>query len=248
VKRINQACKLLFLLIGLAFCIAFCLIDFTNAAPTGADVTFVVTDNGPTIIPDNRSDLGATITTITIDAQQRDYSWKGYVGNVTGKFVLRNTNGLSIYEWPSGSSVSGEIYISRNVSVNWSFGAISCADNTELIAEQTFFGMGSVPDNINNTFNATNHSAFMVGSNSIGDSVCRSIATWVNNTAQTPSNTSVFQEIALHDGVNVVYASIINNDKTGFDNTTTYDFQAIVAENDTATVGTTYFFYVELGS
>ena len=248
-KELTKAFKMFFLFLGLSIYIALLLIGFSSALPTGADVTFVATDNGPTVVPDNRSDLGGTITAITIDAQQKDTAWKAYVGNVTGKFVLRNSNSMSIYEWPSSTSINGEVYITRSASVNFSNGRISCANNSVMVAEQTFFGMsGTATDNINNTFNSTNHTGFLVGGNTITQNTCPAIATWVNNTAQTPSPSAVFQEIALYDTSNFVYAAIINNDQTGFENTTIYDFQAIVAENgSSSTTGTTYYFYVELG-
>jgi hypothetical protein len=64
---------------------------------------------------------------------------------------------------------------------------------------------------------------------------------------QNGSN-ALFQEVVLHDEHTVVYASVITNDKTGFDNRSTFDFQAIVPENRTSSVGTPYYFYVELGN
>lgn len=239
------------LLIYLVITIVLCGLSFylANAVPEGASITSNSTDTGPTKTPDSRQDLGGRIITLVLNLEQQNDAWKAYVGNVTGTYVLQNSNNYSIYEWPLGTTIEGEVYVSRSSSVNFTSGAISCATNTEMITEQTVFGMGSDSDSINNTFNSTNHSAFTAGpGNNIGENTCPAIATWVNDTLQTPSSSAVFQEVAIHDGTNFVYTAVINNNQFGFDNTTRYDFQAIIAENRTATTGTAYYFYVELGT
>ena len=239
------------LLLYLAIIVLLCGLSFylTHAIPEGASITSNSTDTGPTKTPDSRSDLGGRIITLVLNLEQQNNAWKAYVGNITGTYVLQNSNNYSIYEWPLGATIEGEMYVSRSNSVNFSNGAISCATNAEMVTEQNFFGMsGTDTDNINNTFNSTNHTSFDVGTNSIGQNTCRAIALWINDTSQTPSPSAVFQEVALHDGSNFVYAGLINNDQTGFDNTTTYDFQSIIAENRTSATGTAYYFYVELGS
>lgn len=227
---------------GLSFYLA-------NAIPQGAQVSGTpAVDSGPNQTATSRTDPGGRIITLTLNLEQQNFAWKAYVGNVSGMYVLKNSYNYSIYEWPLGSSILGEVYISRNASVNFTTGAISCADDTEMTAEQTFFGMStSATDNINNTFNSTNHTQFDVGYNNIPQNTCSAIALWINDTQQTPSPSAIFQEVTLHDGINMVYASIINNDKVGFDNRTSFDFQAIVAENRSSATGTPYYFYIELG-
>ncbi len=246
-KHIQKQVKLLLLLACLTAYFTIFIIHFAYADPKGADLTYVNTETfSPS--PESRTDDGGNIVTLTINVEQQDDAWKGYVGNVTGVYVLKNSNNYSIYEWPAAAVITGEVYISRNSSLNFSSGAITCANAGEISAEESFFGMVSGDtDKIINTFNTTNHSAFNVGSNIIVQDSCNATALWVNDTVQTPSNTSVFQEIILHDGSTLLYASLINDNKVGFDNTTSYDFQAIVAENRTS-AGTTYYFYVELGS
>lgn len=221
-----------------------------NAVPEGATISGSPSiDAGPNKTAQSRQDPGGRIITLSLSLDQQDYSWKAYVGNVTGTYVLKNSNNYSIYEWPLGAAITGEVYISRNSSANFSTGAVSCASTAEMLAEQTILGMSSsATDNINGTFNSTNHAGFGVGYNNIALNTCPAIALWVNDTSQSASSTAVFQEIALHDGNNMVYASLINNDQTGFDNTTRFDFQAIVAENRSSSTGTPYYFYIELGS
>jgi len=239
------------LLIGLTVIIIWSSLSLylVNATPEGASISGASVDTGPNKTPNSRTDLGGRITTLILSLEQQNYAWKGYIGNVTGSYVLQNSNNRSIYEWPLGTAITGEVYMSRSNAVNFSSGAISCANNTVMVTEQTVFGMGATDtDNVNNTFNNTNHSLLRVGSNVLAQSTCRSIALWVNDTVQAATNTSIFQEVTLFDRTNLIYASIINNDNTGFDNTTTFDFQIIVPENRSAAAGTAYYFYVELGS
>ncbi|MBW2990749.1 hypothetical protein KY348_03525 [Candidatus Woesearchaeota archaeon] len=247
----SQAKKSGILLLYLAVTLVLCGLSLylANAIPQGATVSGAPSvDTGPNTTPDSRTDDGGEIITLVLDLEQQNDAWKAYVGNVTGTYVLKSSNNFSIYEWPIGTSVDGEVYISRNDSLNFSSGAITCATLTEMSADNTFFGLSSTAtDNVNGTFNATNHSALVVGENNLGENTCYAIALWVNDTVQTPSPSAVFQEVALHDGINMVYTSIINNNRVGFDNTTTYDFQAIIPENRSGT-GTQYFFYLELGT
>lgn len=241
------------LLVYLVVTMVLCGLSFylTYAQPEGASISGTPSvDTGPNKTPEFRQDPGGRIITMVLNLEQQNNAWKAYVGNVTGTYVLQNAYNYSIYEWPLGTSIEGEIYISRNESVNFTSGAITCATNAEMVAEQGTFGMGgSDTDSINNTFNSTNHTAFTAGpGNNLAQNTCPAIATWVNDTVQTPSPSAVFQEVALHDGTNFVYAALINNNQFGFNNGTQYDFQAIVAENRTSATGATYYFYVELGS
>lgn len=235
------------LVLGVLFFSSFSLY-LVSAAPQGATIlgAGLSVDNGPVKTASSRNDTGGKIITMRIDAQQQDTGWKAYVGNASGSFVLQNVNNKSIYQWPSSTTITGELYIARNTSVNWS--TIYCANAGNISAEQTFFGMtGADPDSINNTFNSTLHKAFTVGTIPIPISTCPAIATWVNDTSQTPGPSAVFQEVLLSDNSNVVYASLLTNEQRGFDNSSNYDFQAIIAENKTSAVGTAYYFFLELG-
>ena len=249
-KPLAETTRLLIVYLALTILLSGLSLYLAYAVPSGATISGTPSvDTGPTTTPSSRTDAGGRIITLVLDLEQQNNAWKAYVGNVTGTYVLKNSNNYSIYKWPTGTSIVGEVYISRSSSINWSNGAISCATNAEMVAEQNVFGMsGSDTDSINNTFNSTNHTGFDVGTNTITQNTCPAIATWVNDTSQTPSPTAVFQEVALYDGTNFLYAAIINNDEYGFANGTRYDFQAIVAENRTSSTGTTYYFYVELGN
>lgn len=244
-KRPNKALVIYALM---TFLLVITSLYFTFAVPQGASILDPSVDSGPTVSPDSRQDDGGQIITIDVQAEQQNDAWKAYVGNVSGKYVLKNADSESIYEWPLGATIDGEVYISRNDSVNFSSGAISCASSAEMAAENTFFGFGAgATDDINSTFNSTSHAAFDVGGGNHMTN-CPSTALWVNNLEQDQTAAADFQEIVIHDGTNIVYAALINNDNQGFDGSSTFDFQTIVPENRTASTGTRYYFYLELGS
>ena len=250
--RIKQGLKALFLLLGFALYLTFFVINITYADPSGVDVTNISTETYASV-PESRQDLGGTITTLTLDNTQQDTAWKAYVGNISGRLVLKNSGGWSIYEWfLNASASSGYVFVSRDASVDWT--DVGCANSSVIDSEQALFGMVTADsDSINKTFNNTLHSSMdMSGPSLIGSNSCPSTATYVNGTAQTVNSNAHFQEILLYDrvGSNFVYGTFINQNAWGYDNneTTTlaYDFQLIVAENSSASVGTVYYFYADL--
>lgn len=218
---------------------------FVNAVPQGASVQGTPSvDAGPTKSPYGRNDSGGRIITANFNLEQQNGGWKAYVGNVSGSYVLQNAVNESIYEWPL-SSVAGELYVSRDGSLT--FGSVTCANQATMDADHVILGMAaSNDDSINKTFNSTTHTPFNVGTTPL--SGCPSTALWVNDTVQTQGASATWQEVLLNVSGSLVYASILNNDRSGFTNTTTYDFQAIVAENRTDSAGHTYYFYLELGT
>lgn len=247
----NRTTRLLLMYLVITIIVSSFSLYLAYARPEGATTSGESVDSGPILAPASRNDSGGQIISLTLDAEQQNNAWKAYVGNVTGTYVLKNANNFSIYEWPTGSTIEGEVYISRASDVNWTNGVIVCGNQTTMATEQTVFGMGaSDTDNINNTFNATAHRAFDVGSNNFNANDCPAIALYVNDSSQTQGASAIFQEVVIYDteGTNFVYAALINDSETGFDNTTTYDFQAIIPENRSTSTGTYYYFYVELGS
>ena len=247
--KIKKEFKLLLLLLGFALYVTF-LINFTYAVPTGAGLTNISTESY-VVSPQNRQDRGGTITTITLSANQQDSAWKAYVGNISGKLVLKNSGGWSIYEWNMNStSLTGSVFVTRAGTVTWT--SIRCANSTFVDSEQTFFGMNTVDsDSINKTFNFTTHKSMTIsGVGAISSSTCPSTATYVNGTAQTVAETSKFQEILLTDTTNMVYGTFIDKNALGYNNNltenTTHDFQLLVAENGSSAIGTVYYFYADI--
>jgi len=239
---IGKSDSFLILVIVLIFLIS---VSFASSVPTAPVAPTYVSNTTYTSGIVNRSiDAKGTITTITMSATQQDYKWKAYVGNVSGKLALANANGVAIYDWNTGT-VTGEVYVSRFSNINW--GSVNCVDQPSINAEQTGISMSSsAADSINATFNATNHRAFNVSTTLVNG--CRSTATYINGLPQSMGPTASFQEVLLRDtGTgNLVYTSLINAATAGYNNQN-YDFQIIVGENESATVPTMYYFWVELG-
>ncbi|MCP3682400.1 MAG: hypothetical protein GY861_06880 [bacterium] len=188
---------------------------------------------------------GGSITTLSINGTTQNMRWKAFVGNVTGKLTLDDTNNKTIYDW-SYSVVQGEVYTTRATSVAWN--SINCSNTTHIVNEENAMNHTNNPnDNITSTFDARQHDEFYIGTVGITQDSCYSLHTYVNDTTQN----STFQEILLYDDVtidtggNMVYATILEQDAFGYNNAT-FDFQMIVPEVATGQTSTAYYFYVEL--
>jgi len=230
-------------LILLAILVFLLSMSFVTSLPAAPVITYYSNTTYASGIVNRSMDAKGTITTVVLTAAQQDYKWKAYVGNVSGTLALSDVNGKAIYDWTSGTP-AGQVYVSRFSNINWN--NIACASQASIDTEETGISMATnIKDNINSTFNATNHGPFIVGTVPI--SGCRSTATYLNGASQ-PMNNAVFQEILLRDTAtnNLVYTGIINATTLGFDNVHRYDFQIIVGENESATIPSTYFFWVEL--
>lgn len=221
---------------------------FIRALPSTPTITFISNSTVASQSANRTSDQKGHIITLTLDANQQSYKWKAYVGNVSGKLALDDANAKSIYDWDL-ATVTGEVYVTRSSgTIVWA--NISCANQTTITSEHSALSMSiSAVDGINRTFNASSHQSFLVGTVNITTSSCRSIDTYVNDTRQTFNETARFQEVLLQDNPNsqLVYATVIEQDQLGYNGVSTYDFQLLVAENESNLNPTTYFFYAELG-
>ena len=214
------------------------------AVPQGAVISNNVTETPSPPSAGSITTPGGSFTKMVLNVTQQNYQWKAYVGNVTGKLTLDDASGYTIYDWTL-ATVNGEVYASRSNSINWA--SIACATDTVIQNEETAIGMSdSDIDSITNTFDQTAHRQFYVGTVNIAANTCRAIATYVNDTPQSASQNAIFQEVLLTDGTNLVYTALINNDQQGYD-FGIYDFQMIVADNESSTTGNTFYFWVELG-
>lgn len=215
--------------------------------PTGSTITSNTTDLGRTTTPASRADDGGTFTTLNINAIQQNYAWKAYLGNITGSLVLDDSNNISIYQW-SLSTLTGEILATRNDSLAW--GSLGCASDAVMASENTFLNMASGDgDNINSTFSFSNHKTFIIAGNTLANSTCPALATYVNLTAQADNETALFQQILINDSnSNLIFVGNLEINQQGYDNSSQFDFQMILPDDDTASAITTYYFYVELDS
>lgn len=215
-----------------------------SAVPQGATITYANTQNASVSQADSHIAAGGSFTTLVLNVTTQTSKWKAYVGNVTGKLALANTNGFAIYDWTL-TTVQGEVYVSRNDSVD--FSSLACANEGNISAEENFLNINSTADDsISNTFNQNIHKSFVIGgTGTIENSTCYAIATYVNNTAQPADEDATFQEVLLSDGKNIVFTTILEDSQQGFD-LGNYDFQLIVPD-DPGDTSITYYFYAELG-
>jgi hypothetical protein len=197
---------------------------------------------------------GGSITTMVLNATSQNLRWKAFVGNVSGTLTLDDASGNTIFDWAT-SSVGGEIYATRSSNaINWNninctWGVTRSPTNRTIEEnENRLMNHTSPADNITATFSTKNHTGFYVNNIYISSNSCYSIHTYINSTKQYTN----FEEILLYDGTNstngaIVYTSIIEQDRRGFDNET-YDFQMIVPENGAQGFrsSTPYYFYAEL--
>jgi hypothetical protein len=237
---INKTCIVL-LFITMLFANLFMAI----AQPQGASFISTSTDN-VSISSASLTTAGGSFTTLILNVTQQNPRWKAYVGNVTGSLTLDDSNNFTIYNW-NLATISGEVYTSRNSSLNWA--NVACADSSIVIGEDISLNLtSSKVDSINRTFVNTSriHKRFYVGTTLITNSTCRAITTYVNDTAQTVSEDASFQEVLLQDGSNLVYATLLEQDAEGYSDGKTFDFQMIVAEDEYLETPTTYYFYAEI--
>lgn len=212
------------------------------AEPAGV---VIVSNTTETPVPQAAASIttaGGSFTTLVLNATTQTTRWKAYVGNVTGELTLSDANAQAIYDWDL-AAITGEVYTSRNNSIDWS--EIRCAASGTIASEEIALNHTGTADSINRTFNGTVHAGFYVGVRYLSPSTCRAVATYTNGTAQAPSEDADFQEILLDDTQSLVYATLLEDDVSGY-NSDPFDFQMIVAEAQAETPST-YYFWAELG-
>ena len=217
---------------------------FLSAAPGGpSSVVSVANETRSTTYPAAFFNLsGGYIAALNLTANVQDKRWKAFVGWVNGKFTLDDLGGATIYDWTL-SVTTGRVYSTRvSSAINWA--SIQCANRTtNLLAENTAMFHNSSADNITKTFQYGTHNPFWVAGIPISANSCPTLRTYINNVSQG----SNFQEMALYDNTNIIYATILENKLVGYDGQA-YDFQMLVPENGSQgfTGATPYYIYVEL--
>ncbi|OGJ15379.1 hypothetical protein A3K73_07930 [Candidatus Pacearchaeota archaeon RBG_13_36_9] len=226
------------------------------ANPTGPDSIDIirnVTKNSTTTKMLNVS--GGRIVTLDVNATVQNVRWKAFVGNVSGKFTLTDPEGATVFDW-SIASMTGRIYATANATA-LSWVTINCSNVTSLEWENTKMNHTRSDDNITKTFNATinstednltisgGHAELYVGNRYMPADTCPTLNTYENSLAQDTD----FEEVALYDGGNMIYAAILEEDHAGYNNYK-YDFQMIVPEIGLSDFSgaTAYYIYVEIGT
>jgi hypothetical protein len=243
----------LILAIGLSI---FLLIRVQAADPVGPDSIDIISNvTKNTTSPKMINISGGRIGTFDINATIQNPRWKAFIGNVTGRFTLTDPEGATVFDWTI-SSITGRIYATAN-STALSWGSINCSNVTSLEWENVKFNHTRADDNITVTFNATinstddnltvsgSHNPFYVGNRYMPASTCPTLNTYESS---NPQDTD-FEEVALYDGGNMIYATLLEDNEPGY-NGYKYDFQMIVPEIGLSDFGgaTAYYIYVEIGT
>ncbi len=240
--------KILLVLTSVLF--IFIFLNSVNAAdPEGpSSITWLDNETKASVDDFTWNVSGGYISHINFSATTQNSRWKGMVGWVNGLFTLDDASGNTLFEW-SLTTITGQVYATTNAtSPTWS--SLSCANITRLELENNLMEHSSSEDNITKTFSNQDHDPFTAAGVSISENDCYSLRTYVENNTQ--SVTEYFEEVALFDGHNstgggVVYATILEDDQTGYDSEA-YDFQMIVPENgnSASSIVTAYYIYIEL--
>lgn len=238
-KRIGTALVLM-TLVGL-FLLQF---EISMSTPDGATGTVIENRTGAAGNGTNISgvSVGGYIYTVNFSGVSQTTRWQAYVGNVSGRLTLDDASGNTIYDWTL-LSASGEVYATRNGTnpINWA--EISCANVTEIDVEEAALSHTDPSDNISATFNITIHPQYDVGTVTINANTCWATRTYINDVQN--ASTAIYDEIILHDENSTVFATGVNFGETGFDDRT-YDFQMILPDHTSGSIGTQYYFYLEL--
>jgi hypothetical protein len=244
-NEVQIAVLLTVIFAALAFSMFF-VFSVSAATPDGPDaLTLTGNETKGSVSAKMINISGGRIATFNLSATVKNTRWKGFVGNVTGSLTLDDAVGSTLFDW-SLSSITGKVYATRS---------INCSNTTNLELENYRMNHTNADDNITKTFNATlnstnatvsgGHSGFYAGNVYIYNNTCPVLHTYVGNASQGQN----FTELALFDGYNFVYSTILESNARGFDDQP-YDFQMIVPEIGLQgfSSATAYYIYVELGS
>lgn len=232
----------------LVVALAFVLVasSFVSAVtPFGAsNITSVRNSTSALDAPVGVSAIAGNVTELNIQGFSVTQSWQGYFGNITGTIMLADSQDNVMYNW-SLADPEGEIYASRQSSVDWAnIGCFNWTENGTWL-ENNFSIEWDDVDGVNETFNQYDHPLFYTNNVQIDQDTCMSTNIYDSSGAQ---NNNYYDEVLLWDGEDVIFTSLIEEESIlGFDGKD-HDFEMLVLEDGHGTdLDTTpYYFYVEL--
>ncbi|MBD3252413.1 hypothetical protein GF386_01650 [Candidatus Pacearchaeota archaeon] len=249
-EEVVQNLIVILLIIGIILLFSLASI---NAVPQGPDSINVTANETKSDVSGKEINIsGGYIATLNLSTTTKNTHWKAFVGWINGQFALTDQTGSTIFDW-GFTSASGRVFATKN-STTPTWTNINCSNITHLNNENTYFNHTSPNDNLTVTFNATfnesnnetesgAHESFYVGTISITANSCPTTNTYTNN----QSDQNYWEEVALYDGSDIIYAALSEEGEVGFDGNT-YDFQMIVPEDATpgSDTRTAYYLYIEL--
>jgi len=214
-------------------------INFDNS-PNGANITEISNERGTFALSTPSTILeSGNLTFFNFDSNVLTNSWQAYYGNITGGIKLESASGAVFYQWEI-LDPSGEVYAARVSDIN--FATLNCTNSTQISTEESYIGhLSAAADSVTNTFDSATHPNFTIGEQFYDENLC-----FATNMYSNSVQSNNFFEVLLSDAANnIVYTTIIENNKLGFDNTP-YHFQMLVGENGQDSIGTSYYFFVEV--
>jgi len=226
-------------------------------APTSLTQSSSSTFNGSNYALQTVPALAGNITALLIHGVAQTKAWQGYYGNITGSITLDDVNNYTFYNW-SSAEPQGKIYATLNSSIAWN--AVECFNFTNtsdaganVSTIESYYGIvDNDDDGIDETFTATDHPTFQVGSRSLTG--CPTTYIYQDDTIQTSNFVNVLLYDAQLNGTGWIYTTLIENQSSGATNdlicynNEECDFQILVNEDGHGTnvATTTYYFWVEL--
>jgi hypothetical protein len=203
--------------------------------PTGAKISVGETGRADSqITAGSTSTQGGNVTSVNLNTVASTGSWQGYYGSAIGNLTLGLN--LSIF-YDFGGMPPGEVYASRAQSVN--FATLDCS--VDMASENLFIGKSVLSgDSVTSVFDSSLHPEFYVAGRKFDADTCSATNLFVNNASQ---NSEFFEVIMEDAATNIVYTSLVNGTKTGFDGNL-YDYEMIVGTPYGST--TTYYFFMEI--
>jgi len=237
------------LLLCLVVVMIFSMASVMAIIPSGANIVAGANQTAPADTPSSHPAVAGNVTELTISGFARTQSWQGYFGNVSGTIQLADANDKVMYNW-SLASPEGEVYATKNSSVEWANIACFNLVTNHLVLESAFGIATDDVDGVNETFeNITNvHDEFYTNNVQFTAGKCPSTEIYDNTGTGVDNH---FEEVLLTDAsgpTQVIFTSILDEESPlGFD-AASHDFEMLVLENGHGTdvTTTTYYFYVEL--
>lgn len=187
---------------------------------------------------------GGNITSLNIASVTQSKAWQGFVGNISANLSLSDAAGSKMYMW-NVTNISGELYASRNSSINWN--NIYVVNNCDV--DEILTGQGS--DRVSKTFDpSANTVNFSVGTIAINSSTACAALPNVNNTKQKQLGSNLFENVILSPQQGTlqnitIYTGILQDQFVHGYDSQDYNFQLLVPVNKTSGF-TTYYIYAEL--
>jgi len=152
----NQGNKFFFAVVIVIFLTGFLVITINAADPEGPDRLDVVSNTTKGTVEREMINVsGGRVAIINLSATVQNDNWKGFAGNVSGKYTLDDSSNSTIFDWTM-TTITGRVYATRQSgTITWA--SINCSNTTHLESENLAMNHSSIDDNITTTFNATNN-------------------------------------------------------------------------------------------